>query len=165
MPAKLTLTVKTDRLSGLPQRARDLLSAVVSTAAHQVEAHAKQAIMDGPKTGRIYEKGEQEVSFTTKDGKQVAFTARKGKKSRTHQASAPGEAPATDEGLLVNSIQTTLHGPHAAEVNVGAEYGETLERGSLDGRLAPRPFLAPAVEAVRPGFEAAVRVAIERATQ
>jgi len=163
MPASFTLTVTKDRLTGLPQRVRDQLAAVVSVAAHQVEAQAKLAIMDGPKTGRIYEKGEREVSFTTKSGKQVAFTARKGKKSRTHQASAPGEAPATDEGLLVSSIQTRSTGRLSAEVNVGAEYGETLELGSLDGKIAARPFLSKAVAEVRPGFEAAVDLAIKRA--
>lgn len=103
-------------------------------AAHDVEARAKVAIQTGAKTGRMYGR---------------------------HQASAPGEAPATDTGHLVNSIHVDAGpGELAAEVVVGAEYGAYLEFGTTD--MAPRPFLGPAVEAARPGFVAAVETELNR---
>jgi hypothetical protein len=119
-------------------------------------------IKTGEKTGRVYDRNEHEVSFTTATGKAVAFTVYRGKTRRKpHQASAPGEAPASDTGLLANSIQTEMRGDLSADVVVGAEYGAALEFGSLDGRIAPRPFLAPAVEAEREEFERGIARAIE----
>lgn len=162
----LRIEVKSDRLPEFgPELARDLRR-VVSTAAYSVERHAKRLIQTGPKTGRIYDRNEHEVSFGTKSGKTVKFTAYKGKKRRKpHQASAPGEAPATDTGNLANSIQTTVRvsGEISAEVSVGAGYGAALEDGPASGKkLAARPYMRPAVDAVEPSFVAAVDKLIER---
>lgn len=165
MSAKLTLTIDDARLKTLGAEAHKQFSRVVKEAAHGVQAHAKVAIRSGPKTGRIYELGESEVSFVTKAGKSVAFTARKGKKAKQHQASAPGEAPANEVGNLAAGIRARRTGKLSAEVTVAAEYGATLEFGSADGRIAPRPFLGPAVEHVRPQFEDDVREALQRAAE
>jgi len=159
------LTVEKDLLTGLGARVRPLLAKVVRRTARDIEARAKTAIKSGPKSGRIYDRNEHQVNFTTRGGKAVSFTAYRGKKRRKpHQASAPGEAPATDEGLLVNSIQTVATGELSAEVTVGAEYGAALEFGSPDGRIAPRPYIGPAVVAAQPEFEQGVTAAIQRAS-
>ena len=71
-----------------------------------------------------------------------------------HQASAPGEPPANDTGHLTNSVSHRMTGPTEGVVEVGAEYGVYLEMGT--SRMAPRPFLGPAVEKVWPEFEAAM---------
>jgi HK97 gp10 family phage protein len=68
--------------------------------------------------------------------------------------SAPGQPPAIDTGNLANSITEQMTGPGEGEVDVGAEYGIYLEMGTA--KMAPRPFLAPAVETVWPEFLAAV---------
>jgi len=44
-----------------------------------------------------------------------------------HVASARGEAPAVDTGLLVNSVQTALDGAYAAEVGSPQETAPILE--------------------------------------
>ncbi|MCA1615049.1 MAG: hypothetical protein LC795_15635 [Acidobacteria bacterium] len=44
-----------------------------------------------------------------------------------HVASAPGEAPAIDTGVLVNSVQTSLDGAYAAEVGSPQETAPILE--------------------------------------
>ena len=108
------------------------LSAVVRAATFQVEAHAKTAIQTGTKTGRVYKR-----------------------KRRTHRASAKGEAPATDTGVLVNSIRGKMDTPGglSGTVDVGAMYGAILE--------PDRPFMAPAAAAVNPGFVAAVSAVME----
>ena len=161
--ADLRLSIRADDFFAMPQVIRDLGNALVDTTALNIEARAKIEIQTGQKTGRIYELGETEVSFTTKDGREVSFTARRGKKSRQHQASAPGEAPATDTANLVNSIQSRHVAELTSEVDVGAEYGAPLELGSLDGTTAPRPFVGPAVEAERPAFESGVINIVKRA--
>jgi HK97 gp10 family phage protein len=70
------------------------------------------------------------------------------RRGRSHQASAPGETPAVDMGILVNSISTELESSSAtdawAQVGTDKEYGEFLEFGT--SKMAPRPFM-------RPGFD------------
>ena len=121
---------------------REVSGAVAKTTV-LVESGAKLRIMTGPKTGQIYK-----VSKT-------------GKK---HQASAPGESPATDTGKLANSITSSSENLRGV-VDVHAEYAEPLEYGTVDGTLAARPFLTPAVEDQRDAFEKSVEQAIQRATR
>ena len=106
-------------------------SRLVRDVRDRIVATAKIS-MTGPKSGRGYRRG-----------------------NRTHQASAPGEAPAVDTGLLINSIQTAEEGDLRAVLGVGAEYGIWLEFGTR--RMAPRPFLGPAFEQAKPIFEAGIR--------
>lgn len=60
-----------------------------------------------------------------------------------HQASAPGQAPAIDTGLLANSQVAEMTGPTTAIAGFAAEYAPHLEFGTV--RMAARPFLGPAV--------------------
>ncbi|MFN3650093.1 MAG: hypothetical protein ACK47B_10985 [Armatimonadota bacterium] len=149
------------RIGRVTKETRRKLAAVVYKTASDIEAHAKVAIQTGPKTGRIY-RAEQTVSFKSGDT-DVSFTAYAGKKG--HQASAPGEAPATDTGNLAASITTKKTGLLRAQVTVGAECGAALEFGTADGKIAPRPFLQPAVDAVEPAFEPAIRAALVQAAR
>lgn len=57
-------------------------------------------------------------------------------------------------GNLKNSIQTTMESDLTAVVETAVEYAPYVELGTR--RMAPRPFLGPAAEAVKPSFEAAV---------
>lgn len=85
---------------------------------------AKQKIQKGPASGRVYQK----------------YNPR-----RIHQASAEGEAPATDTGALVNSgFQELDEG--ALEVHVGFAklYAIFLEFGTR--MIGKRPFMLPTVE-------------------
>lgn len=72
-----------------------------------------------------------------------------------HQASAPGEPPASDTGHLVTNsgierVQTGLY-----KVWFGAEYAEALEFGTPT--IAERPFLRPAVAFFESYFYSMVR--------
>lgn len=126
---------------------RDAL--VVSTA--RVLEDADNALSE-PKSGKLYKRG---------------------KSGRRHQASAPGEAPATDYGFLKNSLSIRFDF-HSASVVAGdakvpaaevdgiehaapIEYALILEMGTKDGRLAPRPFLVSAFEREVPKFLDAMR--------
>jgi HK97 gp10 family phage protein len=85
-----------------------------------VRTSAVQAILSPPKTGRVYRRGGVE-----------------------HQASAPGEAPASDTGRLAGSI-TTEYFPDQLRGRVTARtgYAAYLEFGTQ--RMEPRPFMRPA---------------------
>ena len=118
------------------QMAREIDGVCESTAL-DIQARAQMAIMNPPKSGRIYRRGNV-----------------------VHQASAPGEAPATDTGNLVNSAYTKKLGDSDYETGFTAEYAAALEFGTA--RMAPRPYLRPAVEAVRDAFIRAIKRIVER---
>jgi hypothetical protein len=61
-----------------------------------------------------------------------------------HTASAPGEAPASDTGALLGSIQLDLSNPLHAVITIGAEYAELLEKGTR--KMAARPYVEVSVE-------------------
>jgi len=63
--------------------------------------------------------------------------------SRTHQASSPGEAPATDTGKLVNSVYMETK-PLEATVGSRLAYAKYLEFGTFN--MQPRPVWLPAGE-------------------
>lgn len=67
-----------------------------------------------------------------------------------HTASSPGDAPNTDTGRLVGSIQTDVRGDN---VYVGStlRYAGHLEFGTMIMR--PRPWLNPALESERRNIE------------
>lgn len=98
------------------------------------------------------------------------------KTSADIEAGAKMRAP-VDTGLLRASIQDTPISPMEREVVVGAEYAPHVECGThhpprairtRDGMdvteeysIPARPFLIPAAEAARPGFERATRKLFE----
>jgi HK97 gp10 family phage protein len=128
MKASITITNNNARLLELSHDVRTKGGQLVQSTAEAIATDAKLRIMNGPKTGRVYLVG----------------------KNRAHQASAPGEAPATDTGHLAASIQTAQVSDLTSEVSVGAEYAEALEYGT--SCMAARPFLTPAVEKARGPF-------------
>lgn len=81
-----------------------------------VEQRAIFLITNPPKTGRVY--------------------VRRGV---AHQASAPGEAPASDTGTLVNTRRTELNEQQlSGKLIFSAGHALPLERGTR--KMAPRPF-------------------------
>ena len=70
------------------------------------------------------------------------------------EAHAKMAAP-VDTGILRASIQAAAVAPKHWRVTVGAEYGIYLEMGTRF--MAPRPYFNPAIQAVWPAFQAAMR--------
>lgn len=108
---------------------------IVRTTIHRIESRVK-GLLSGSRSGRIYRRG---IHGTI-----------------VHQASAPGEPPATDTGNLAHSIGARMIGRTEGEVTVSAEYAAVLELGGV--HMAPRPYFAPAVAAEWPAFVEAMRV-------
>lgn len=118
----------------------------VIKAALDLEALAKTEIQTGTKSGKIYKR-------TTEAGGTI-----------THQASAPGEAPANEFGVLAGSISTVpSEDPTEAEarVIVTAEQGAALELGREDGSIAARPFIRPAADRIEKVFAREVGKAVQ----
>jgi HK97 gp10 family phage protein len=111
----------------------------------------KEAIRS-PKTGRVYTHEFRMIY--------VGGASRSGFKSLRavpikprppHQASAPGEPPASDTGTLINAlgVEATRVNQDSASAGVGisgvAPYWEDLEYGTV--LMEPRPFVRPVYEA------------------
>ena len=138
-------------LSGVPElraalkefglQADKQLQDIVRGTAQNVRSHAIRSIQRGPKTGDLYEKTNP---------------------TRTHRASGPGEAPATDTGRLANSITASIAGK-SAEVRAEVDYAVYLEFGTRT--IAPRPFMIPALEQERPKWEARLQRIVDEAAK
>lgn len=115
--------------------------AVVGTAL-ELRGDVVKSIQRGPKSGTVYQK----------------YNPR-----RMHQASSPGQAPASDTGRLANSITFDQMGDLTASVGSALAYATYLEYGT--SRMAARPFFRPAVERMRPKFQQRLEAALGRATR
>lgn len=122
------------------ERARAGAKKGVVAATEMVATEAVSLIRDTPKTGRIYRRRGVE-----------------------HQASAPGEPPASDTGRLVGSIRMdfTRIEELTGVVNARAGYAAHLEYGT--SRMAPRPFMRPALANKKEAVESEIRGAITAA--
>jgi phage gpG-like protein len=133
---KVVAKVVFNKLPQITERLRPGASAIVRKTAFDISSDITEQ-MQGPKGGRLY--------------------MRSGGKS--HQASAPGEAPAIDYGHLVNSIQVEITGPLTAIVGSNAEYAPYLEFGT--SRMAARPAWIPAAERAWEPFQSAFKELID----
>lgn len=121
-----------------PQIARALhrnVNRALRRIAFRYQGGVKARIQDGPKTGEIYWRSSVHEGSRALT---VTYTP--------HQASAPGEAPATDTGALVNSIQTRVESELVVVVESGMEYAPHLEYGAPRANIAPRPAWTPEAE-------------------
>ena len=100
---------------------------LIARAAMMVQGRIVDSIQRDPKTGAVY---------------------------GNHQASAPGQPPATDTGQLVRSITMSVEGTEGEVVGViraSAPYAAMLEFGTSN--IAPRPYMQPGLESQRRKIE------------
>tara|TARA_R100000654_G_scaffold16800_4_gene35211 strand:- start:759 stop:1208 length:450 start_codon:yes stop_codon:yes gene_type:complete len=97
------------------------LRQVIQGGAQLIRGEAVKSIQSGPKSGKIYQRYNP---------------------TRTHKASAPGEAPASDTGNLVRNIRVKQKSQDIVTVESGAHYSKFLEYGT--SKMQARPFLFPA---------------------
>ena len=104
----------------------------VALGAVNVQREAVKSIQEGGKSGVIYQK----------------YNPR-----RVHQASAAGEPPASDTGLLASNISLDIDPDGlGASVDSRADYSSFLEFGT--SKMAARPFMQPALEVNRKKIKA-----------
>lgn len=132
----------------------------IQAGAMLIANDAKRAVAQGPKTGRVYE-------YRYKTNRSTGAIFPWEKRSVPHQASAPGEAPATDTGKLVSSIvaDTQPSGEFGVIglVEARTDYATYLEHGTR--AMAARPFMLPAFERNRPRIADLIRLGLATATQ
>lgn len=142
MPATLRLegVEELERaLKQLGERANKHVAAAINATGLELRTDIVKKYQRGPATGEIYQRG-----------------------NTTHQASAPGEAPATDTGRLASSVTYSKTGPIEAEVGTDVIYGPMLEYGTIN--IERRPNWVPSVEAMRPKFTARLQEALRKAS-
>lgn len=104
-----------------------------------VEERAVELITSGPKTGRIYRRRGVE-----------------------HQASAPGEAPASDTGTLVNARRIDLFPDRsAARLTFTSLHAPYLQFGTRN--MEPRPFADRALAERKDDVKAAIAAEVSGA--
>ena len=120
-------------LKALEKDLQEPFREVIKGGGQLIRGEAIKSIQTGPKSGRTYEK----------------YNPR-----RTHKASAPGQAPASDTGNLVRNIIVRQVDIDNAAVESNATYSSFLEFGT--SKMLARPFLFPATERSRPKIIQAV---------
>lgn len=135
-----------DRIDKATQRVRDAVAKEIAiglfATAKKIETDAKKGILEGSKSGRLYRRGNV-----------------------LHRASAPGEAPASDTGRLVNSISGNYEATEtSAVVKAGGgivKYARMLEFGT--SKMGARPFLFPSLEKNKAWIRNRLNVAVRKA--
>lgn len=127
------------QFASLGDDARETMMAVITDVVTDTHASAVQGIQRGPKSGRVYRRGNV-----------------------THQASAPGQYPASDTGRLASNVEFRLPTLENLTGLVGTniEYGPHLEFGT--SRMAARPWLLPSFEKAKIGVSRELRAEFER---
>lgn len=139
-------------LAWLEQEVRRSVELTLKGAAMLVANEAKKLVARGPKTGRIYT-----TRFATNRATGRIFPT---EPRVPHQASAPGEPPATDTGKLVSSIVSDAQGTKAW-IEARSIYAPWLEYGTR--HMVARPFMQPAIEANRQRVGDLIRAAVTSA--
>lgn len=122
----------------LSDRIRRIVMVEIIRGTEDIKNEAISLILNTEKTGRVYQH-----------------------RSVTHQASAPGEAPASDTGTLINSISTSYDFTNmSGTINVTVAYGLMLEYGTKN--MEPRPYLRPAIANKGPVMEERIAAALRK---
>lgn len=121
-------------VDGFVERLRAAEKAVKTEVAGEVKASGY----------RIHKAAVQRIQTGTKSG--VVY--RKYQPRREHQASAPGESPASDTGTLANQSEVTRQKGWSVKVIFRSVYAIWLEFGTRN--MKARPFLVPSVEEDKP---------------
>ena len=101
---------------------REVVLDTLEDAGLRTHANAVRGLQRGPKSGRIYKRG-----------------------NITHQASSPGQYPASNTGRLVSSVEIEGIGTNVVRVGTALTYGAYLEFGTSE--MSARPWLTPSFEA------------------
>lgn len=109
-------------LSDLSRSSKIELNKLLALSAIETQKNAVHSIQTGARTGKIYKR-----------------------RTVTHQASAPGEPPKTDRGILVSNITVEKESKgYTTGSRKGAPHGFWMEFGT--SKVKARPWLQPAFD-------------------
>ena len=118
---------------------QEVVGQIVEGTGLELRGDIIKRYQNGPASGRVYQK----------------YNPR-----RTHQSSAPGQAPMSDTGRLANATVYKVVNDMTVEVSNDVFYAAWLEYGTT--QMAPRPAWRPAVEEAMPMFRSRLETAIAR---
>lgn len=123
------------------RRVRAAVVVALEESGRIVQAEAQRSILDGPKSGRVYQK----------------YNPR-----RSHQASAPGQPPANDLGWLASNIVVDRADILFGRIIIAslAAYSKALEYGTK--HIKPRSFMRRALGRTRAAVQRAFVLAMRR---
>ncbi len=130
------MTIMTFKFSGVEEATKAL-----EKVKEDLEKDMKEVLLGG---GQLI-RGEAVRSI--QQGSKSGKTYKRYNPTRTHKASAPGEAPASDTGFLVSNIRVKEE-KDVVQVRSEASYSKFLEYGT--SKMLARPFLFPAFEKSKP---------------
>jgi len=130
------MTIMTFKFNGVEEATKAL-----EKVKEDLEKDMKEVLLGG---GQLI-RGEAVRSI--QQGSKSGKTYKKYNPTRTHKASAPGEAPASDTGFLVSNIRVKEQ-KDVVMVSSEASYSKFLEFGT--SKMLARPFLFPAFEKSKP---------------
>ena len=130
------MTIMTFKFSGVEEATKAL-----EKVKEDLEKDMKEVLLGG---GQLI-RGEAVRSI--QQGSKSGKTYKRYNPTRTHKASAPGEAPASDTGFLVSNIRVKDQ-KDLVQVRSEASYSKFLEYGT--SKMLARPFLFPAFEKSKP---------------
>lgn len=116
-----------------------------------------EAVVKASMAGAELVRGEAIKSIQSTSGGDVVTRTRAGGGTYDHTVSEAGDAPNTDTGRLVSSIQVDVN-PLGIFVGSSLEYAGYLEFGTSS--MEPRPWLNPALESQRRNIEKLVANAV-----
>ena len=130
------MTIMTFKFSGVQDATK-----AIEKVKEDLENNMQEVLLGG---GQLI-RGEaiRSIQQGAKSGK----TYKRYNPTRTHKASAPGEAPASDTGFLVSNIRVKDE-KDLVQVRSEASYSKFLEYGT--SKMLPRPFMFPASEKSKP---------------
>ncbi len=114
------------------------LNATLKALEKSAGRHAKSAYIVG---GKLVE-GEAKRSIQERSPGKMVIRTREGGATYNHLAAGPGNAPNTDTGRLVSSINTEVVSDGVL-VGTNLQYGKHLEFGTK--KMDARPWLIPAL--------------------
>ena len=130
------MTIMTFKFNGVEEATKAL-----EKVKEDLEKDMKEVLLGG---GQLI-RGEAVRSI--QQGSKSGKTYKRYNPTRTHKASAPGEAPASDTGFLVSNIRVKEQ-KDVVVVSSEASYSKFLEFGT--SKMLARPFLFPAFEKSKP---------------
>ena len=141
-----------DQLRDLGAAGEEVILDTITDILTDTQNYAVNGIEKGPKTGRVY---------TTRFWTDSRNRLRVGEERVPHQASAPGQYPASDTGQLNSNIriEPPTAGSLTGRVGTKIMHGRHLEFGTV--KMAARPWLMPSFEKAKVGVEQELKVKLE----
>lgn len=118
-----------------------------------------KAVVEAAVSGAELVRGTAIKSIQSTSGGEVVTRTRAGGGTYEHTVSKEGDAPNTDTGRLVSSIQVDIN-PLGIFVGSTLEYAGYLEFGT--SAMEPRPWLNPALESNRRNIERLMADAVSK---